>query len=761
MFTFRFSKIAMAFCLGMLFFGLHFSAGQDNADAAAESDIETDSLDMFKITVNVSEVRLDVVVVDGRGRPVTDLTADDFEIYQDNQPQEVTSSVYISDQTEAAARPAATSREGKDRVNQPPLPETARNKEEIRRTILFVVDNLSMSPQDMYNAKRALKGFVEKQIQPDDLVAIMNTGYGNSVLDMFHTDKRMLLARIEGLYEELAMPDRIYGSQLAAISYGVRALKNMPGRKSLFLLTSEYTVHTPKPRIIDTPDPINYYELYASAYRTIDAPNAAAANAQATAAINAQAAAVSGSPSGAAKTPSPMNYGDLYDSAYSRLADEALRAGVVIHLLETRGLEYYEPSIPSWALPADVYDVFANEGFNPDFPVSQKYERAVEENYSFLNPLPAKTGGILVRNSNFFINGIGQEANNMIAGYYLVSYTPPSDTFDRNVYHRVSVKVKRKGAVVHTREGFYSRPESETDSDETETHPLKDAIFSPFQHPDLNVNVAAGYTKDSKAGYLIRAWIHVDAKDLKMSETGTGARTELEIVCLTSGLNVTTQDLRYLKHTFDIASEKIAWVQEHGIGFSLLLPVKKPGAYTVRAAIQDIGSGRIGTAYQFVEIPDLKKKGLALSDIFMITSAVDFSWMHSDVTKEINKGVFFPVISNDEVRSPALRTYARGDKLQTLTMIYNADTKALARSEIETQSILYKDGVEFMRSDPKPIVSGKTENPNSVPIIQKLTVGKDMAPGRYMLQLLATGKKNGKIKEAAASQTMNFTVIEK
>ena len=43
--------------------------------------------DEFRIRIAVEEIRLDAVVVDGRGRQITDLTAEDFEIYQDNQPQ--------------------------------------------------------------------------------------------------------------------------------------------------------------------------------------------------------------------------------------------------------------------------------------------------------------------------------------------------------------------------------------------------------------------------------------------------------------------------------------------------------------------------------------------------------------------------------------------------------------------------------------------------------------------------------------------------
>ena len=240
---------------------------------------------------------------------------------------------------------------------------------------------------------------------------------------------------------------------------------------------------------------------------------------------------------------------------------------------------------------------------------------------------------------------------------------------------------------------------------------------------------------------------------------------DIETLCVTSDINGNIQDLKHVKHSFDILpenkSENIAWIKQHGIRFSMLLPVKKPGPYYVRVSVQDKDTGKIGSAYQFLEIPDLKKKGLALSNIFMITSADDLVWMNSDVTKELAEGEFSLVFQADEIRSPALRTYMFGDNLHTLTMIYNADSKAIARSEIEMQSVLYKDGKEFHHGESRPITPDRVDTPKSIPILQRMTIGSNMPPGDYMLQLVVTDKKNSKKKEGGASQVMGFTVVEK
>ena len=136
----RFFRAAIIFCLGLLFLGFPFSSAQDIPQTSAtESEVKPDSVDPFKISVSVNGVRLDVVVLDNKGRPITDLTADDFEIYQDKLPQEVASSVYINNQTSAVVSPAASR---KPAQNFPPIsvPDIALKEEDVCRTIVFVYE---------------------------------------------------------------------------------------------------------------------------------------------------------------------------------------------------------------------------------------------------------------------------------------------------------------------------------------------------------------------------------------------------------------------------------------------------------------------------------------------------------------------------------------------------------------------------------------------------------------------------------------------
>ena len=726
----RFFSVAV-FCFISLFLCLSFSAGQ--GVPAAETPTEGNASDMesaepLVIRLSVNEVRLDVVVLDNKRNPVTDLTADDFEVSQNGARQKVLSSVYIDSQSDAAAKPSVSRKNVRNQNirNLPAIPAADLKMEDTRRTIIFVVDDLSMSFQDVHFARMALRNFVEKQMQTGDMVAILRTGHGNSALQMFLSDKQQLSARINSMRMERAISPnidgshlyRVYDNQLSTMSYSLRALEDMPGRKILIMMTSTTWLRKSAVPAI----PVLGIEL--------------------------------------------IDFDALYKDRFSRLADDALRAGVVINSLNIRGL-HFAPDLTigeQWNIDR-LRDAAKIGTESEQIVIGMLIEDIQRESMGYspisaLNPLPVKTGGVIIENSNFFLDGVGKETESLMRGYYLISYTPPPDTFapgDKEIFNQIKVNVKRKNVQVYSRDGFYNRPGPRTDA--TSSNPLQDAIFSPFIHTDINVNMSAGYVRDDKAGYLIRSWIHLEPKDIIITETEDGgAKIDLEMLCLTSDIDGFVQDSRrgHLTISNVNSPENIALLRRRGIRFTMLLPVKKPGSYYVRTAVEDAGTGRIGSAYQFVEIPDLEKKELALSNIFMAAGDEGFNWMVSDLTDEIAEVVSFSGFSGAETRSPAQRTYAPGDSLVTRTMLYNAGVKA--DSEIETQSILYKDGEEFMRGAPVTIGPDAARNLSAVPISQNWTAGADLPPGDYDLQLAATDRNNAKKNKGFAVQSRSFTI---
>jgi len=75
------------------------------------------------------------------------------------------------------------------------------------------------------------------------------------------------------------------------------------------------------------------------------------------------------------------------------------------------------------------------------------------------------------------------------------------------------------------------------------------------------------------------------------------------------------------------------------------------------------------------------------------------------------------------------------------------------------QFVLYRDGVEFLRSG-RPVSSGKAGNLEGIPLSLRLTMGTDIPPGDYVLELVMTDRRNSRRQEGRASQAIGFTVVE-
>jgi len=151
-----------------------------------------EDVDVVRITSNL--VQVDAVVSDKNGKLVTDLKPEEVEIFEDGHKQKITHfSFNLSESapTERVAKSAATDK------TAPPIPTARLRPEDIKRTIAIVVDDLGLSFESTYYVRRALKKFVDEQIQSGDLVAIIRTSGGMGALQQFTSDKRQLQAAVE------------------------------------------------------------------------------------------------------------------------------------------------------------------------------------------------------------------------------------------------------------------------------------------------------------------------------------------------------------------------------------------------------------------------------------------------------------------------------------------------------------------------------------------------------------------------------------
>src|SRR4051794_10315628 len=84
--------------------------------------------DVVKITTSL--IQVDVSVTDAKGKPVPDLKAEDFEIYENGRKQKINGLSFVSSANKTTAAEKVTD----DKVPVP-VPPTVPKPEQVRRTI--------------------------------------------------------------------------------------------------------------------------------------------------------------------------------------------------------------------------------------------------------------------------------------------------------------------------------------------------------------------------------------------------------------------------------------------------------------------------------------------------------------------------------------------------------------------------------------------------------------------------------------------------
>src|SRR5688572_17495825 len=164
-------------------------------DPSQQDKRTPDDDDVVRITTNL--VQIDAVVTKNN-KPVTDLTGDDFEVLEDGKPQFITNFSFISvpKPSDKSTTGTSTATNAKNAVPPPPPPF---KPSEPHRTIAFVYDDIGSSAETVGSVRKQIRKFVEDEMQPNDLVAIIRTGGEVGALQQFTNDKRILLRAIESL----------------------------------------------------------------------------------------------------------------------------------------------------------------------------------------------------------------------------------------------------------------------------------------------------------------------------------------------------------------------------------------------------------------------------------------------------------------------------------------------------------------------------------------------------------------------------------
>jgi VWFA-related protein len=184
------------------------------ASAAAAQSVEpTPPAPTFFETVDVNVINVEVIVTDG-GKPVRGLGRDDFELYDDGKPIEITN-FYAVDEATAEATPGE-----EDGVGRDPLD---------RDSIIIVVDNTFIAPGERKQVFLALERELERLLTAGAQVMVVNKDRTIKIEQGFTSDRVAIetaLAAIAKHGGTSAMRRSTERAILRDIAIGTRALSD-------------------------------------------------------------------------------------------------------------------------------------------------------------------------------------------------------------------------------------------------------------------------------------------------------------------------------------------------------------------------------------------------------------------------------------------------------------------------------------------------------------------------------------------------------
>ena len=402
---------------------------------------------------------------------------------------------------------------------------------------------------------------------------------------------------------------------------------------------------------------------------------------------------------------------------------------MVIYPVDVRGL-----LAPHFASPGDDPFAGSRAAYARRRESEARYARDTQDVMFFVSE---KTGGFIYSGNEPSV-GLERAVRDQ-DGYYFIGYVPGAATFQledgKPRFHDVEVRVKRPELKVRSRTGFFGyvdeRPPIEGARGEAAR--LAEAMLSPVNAGDVDLGLTAQALVDARQGIQMRSMLHVDVADLRFADEGDGRlAATFDVVAFAVGESGLMESVVYETRTLRASAAELERYKIHGVVYTLNLPVKTHGPHQVRAAIRDKATDRVGTASEFVVVPDVTKDSLAVSGVAL----------KSDATAVVGSNRFLA-----------------GAELTYFFAIYNPRVRNLrAGPSLRMRLSLWRDGRQILAGDESPIaVDGQTDW-RRINTVGSFTLSSATTPGAYTLQIDVTDLGRGR-KGETVTQYADFEVV--
>jgi VWFA-related protein len=532
---------------------------------------------------DVGQVVVDVVVLGADGRPATGLTAGDFEILEDGQPQTLTS-FRVVDVPEAAAAMSGGPGPSANREADPSRPE---------RLLALVFDEQHLAPSEAEAARKGVARFVEG-LPSGDRVYLVATGSGRSWsarLPEGKTDLLAVLEHVHGLRPPGTGPDSVSDleAQRITVSRDKRVAAEVQRRFIENGVIAELQLGPGDSLARETMG--EGHPLVKA--RAAEAWSKARDRRRATLGLLARTLDGLAARSGR-KTVLLVTAGFLYDSdepGFVRVQEAARRANAVVYFVDARVVSDSGTSRAELGRAIDIRDLATSLNRNVT-EVTGAASVAVE------------SGGERIGTAATLPETLGRLADEGRA-YYLLGYVP-AGTVSPGRFHHIEVKLARPSLKARARPGYYAPTEAPAVPSTKGTLPpeVQRALDSPFGGGEVPLRMTAyvvGPGSEGRSRVVLVAEADPRALDLETRE-GRAVAT-LDTFLSVRSREGDSPDVQEARADVAVPTDLRPRLD------ATWLPLRRarelrPGVYEARMAVWDRGSGHVGSVVQSFEVPE-------------------------------------------------------------------------------------------------------------------------------------------------------------
>jgi VWFA-related protein len=651
-----------------------------------------------------------VSVKDRDGKPIEGLTAKDFVVTEDNQPQEIAFVVYqrldgltplppLSSVQVVDAAPAAglVSQDVPRLVETgisapPPGDERFRN----RRLIVLYFDLSATPPEDQLRAYDAALKYLGSQMTPADLVAVMTFSGGAVRVKQDFTDDREKLRGVIDLLiygedkdgdgqRDPEDPSTLFGQndaefnlfstdrQLSALQTAATMLRPLPEQKSLVLFTSNLRL------------------------------NGTDNNAQLRATTNA-----------------------------------AIRANVQIFPVDARGLLATAPLGNANQRSPGGTGVFTGA-------LAQQAISRASRAQDTLYALAKDTGGEALFDYNDLSRGIRQAAEAQTS-YYIIGFYS-THTANDGKFRRVQVRLANADlrAELSYRQGYFADKEWAKKSAADRERQIEEALMLENPITEITIAMELNYFQLNRAEYFVPVAVKIPGSELELAQRRGARRMTLEfLVEVKDEYGRTEQNIRDkldIQLTNQNAERLATRPVQYETGFTLL-----PGTWNVKLLARDTESGRIGTYQTSLAIPNLnlEAKRVPISSVVLASQRVPVSEALFSVKTTDKQSVGHPLIHDGRKLLPSVtRVFTASGEMFVYLEAYQ-QYAASATQPVVVYATFSRAGVKAFETQPVAATVGINRTSKPIPVRFSILL-EALPPGRYDWQLTVLEPTGGRV----------------